>query len=164
MEKRLSPEAQAGAPAGPTRPLLIGWREYVSLPDWGVRRIKVKVDTGARTSALDVARYELVQGEGDSLVARLFLSLDRKHPVRLKMVETAVLRIVAVRNSSGGWEERPLVETTLRLGPVTKRIRLTITNRAPMRFRMILGRKALENDFVVDVSKQYLLKKVDSSQ
>ena len=164
MEKRLSPEAQPGTADNQARPLVIGWREYVGFPDWAIRRVKVKIDTGARTSALDVARYEVVGDETAGLMARLFLSLERKHPERLAAVETPVLRMVAVRNSSGAWEERPLVEATVRLGPVTKRIHLTITNRAAMRFRMILGRKALENDFVVDVSQQYLLKKVDSSK
>jgi hypothetical protein len=67
--------------------------------------------------------------------------------------------MVVVRNSSGTCEERPLVETMLRLGPVTKRVRLTITNRSNMRFRMILGRKALEGDFVVDVGKKYLMRR-----
>jgi hypothetical protein len=164
MEKRLSPEAKPAASESGARPLVIGWREYVGFPDWAIRRVKVKIDTGARTSALGVVRYELVGGKTAGLTAELFLALERKHPERLTRVETPVLRMVAVRNSSGVWEERPLLETTLRLGPVTKRIHLTITNRAAMRFRMILGRKALENDFVVDVSQQYLLKKVDSSQ
>jgi hypothetical protein len=68
--------------------------------------------------------------------------------------------MVTVRNSGGVSEDRPLVETDLRLGPVTKRVLVTITNRAPMRFRMILGRKALEGDFVVDVSRKYLWKSV----
>ena len=53
---------------------------------------------------------------------------------------------------------RPLIETALRLGPVCKRVLLTVTNRAGMRFPMILGRKALEGDFVVDVSQKYLLR------
>lgn len=157
MEKRLSPlgSAAEGDAAGP---VLVGWREYVSFPEWGVRRVKVKIDTGARTSALGVARYELTPTEGGTLVARLYLALDRKHPGELTCVETPVLRMVAVRNSTGVREQRPLVETVLSLGPVSKRICLTIANRAAMRFRMILGRKALENDFIVDVSKQYLLK------
>ena len=65
---------------------------------------------------------------------------------------------VVVSNSSGMREQRPLVETTLRLGPVTKRVRLTITNRAGMRFPMLLGREALAGCFLVDVSPKYLLK------
>ena len=67
-----------------------------------------------------------------------------------------VLKIVTVINSSGMREQRPLVETMAQLGPCRKPIRLTITNRAGMRFRMILGRQALVPDFVIDVSKKYL--------
>jgi hypothetical protein len=138
--------------------LLIGRQERIALPDWNVRRVKAKVDTGARTSALDVVGYDLTQAPGGGLVARLRLALDPKHPDRLTVVEAPVLRMVVVRHSNGTCEQRPLVETRARLGPITKPIRLTVTNRASMRFRMILGRHALAGDFVVDVSKKYLLK------
>jgi hypothetical protein len=143
---------------GPHRPVLIGWKEYADLPDWNLRRVKLKVDTGARTSVLDVTSYELLTVDGGQ-VARLRLQLSRKHPERLTVVEVPVLRTVVVRNSGGIAEHRPLLETTIRLGPVRKRIRLTVTNRAGMRFRMLLGRLALAGDFVVDVSQKYLLRK-----
>jgi hypothetical protein len=139
----------------PIRPLTVGWKEYLDFPEWGLRRIKVKIDTGARTSALDVLSYELTT-DGHIPVAQLRLALDRKHPERLTTVTTPVLRTIIVSNSNGTCEERPLIETTIRLGPVTKRVRLTLTNRAGMRFRMILGRKALEGDFIVDVSRKYV--------
>jgi hypothetical protein len=142
---------------GPGR-LLIGWKEKIALPDWNVRRIKVKVDTGARTSALDVVGYDLTEAPGGGLVARLRLALNPKHPDRLTVVEAPVLRLVVVRHSNGTCEQRPLIETRARLGPITKPIRLTVTNRASMRFRMILGRQALADHFVVDVSKRYLLR------
>src|SRR5262245_44738738 len=125
------------------KPLLIGWKEYVALPDWGVRRVQAKIDTGARTCALDGSSSDLRGAEGQALVAELRLSRDDRHAERLTKVRAPVLGMVVVSNSSGMREQRPLMETTLRLGPVTKRIRLTITNRAGMRFRMILGRKAL---------------------
>jgi hypothetical protein len=141
----------------PTPPLLIGWKEYVAFPEWGIRRVKVKVDTGARTSALDVARYRLHRLAGGGLLAELYLALDRRHPERLTVVQTPVLRTVVVCNSGGIREHRPLIEATMRLGPVTKRVRLTITNRSRMLFRIILGRKALEGNFIVDVSRKYLL-------
>jgi hypothetical protein len=158
MEERLSPTAEGQAGSSPTRPLLIGWREYVAFPEWDIRRIKVKIDTGARTSALDVASYDLLHVDGQGLVAELRLALDRKKPQQLKVIRTPVLRMVVVRSSTGIRQERPLIEAAVRLGPLVKRLRLTITNRARMRFRMILGRKALEQDFIVDVCKQYLLK------
>lgn len=147
--------APARPPGGPWR---IGWKEYVDFPEWRLRRVKVKIDTGARTSALDVASYELREAEGGGLVAELRLALHRRHPERLTVIHTPVLRMVLVCNTSGIREQRPLVETSVRLGPVCKRLLLTVTNRAGMRFPMILGRKALEGDFVVDVSAKYLFR------
>jgi hypothetical protein len=146
------------APEQPSPPLTVGWKEYVQLPEWGIRRVKAKIDTGARTSALDVVRYELHAAPDGGLTAELWLSLSRRRPEKLTTVRAPVLRMVTVRNSGGVSEERPLIETALCLGPVTKRILLTVTRRASMRFRMLLGRKALEKDFIVDVSRKYLLR------
>ena len=138
-------------------PLLIGWKERLDFPAWGVRRVKAKVDTGARTSALDAASYELYHAKGGGLWVRLRLSLLRRHSGEPLVVEVPVLRMVVVRNSGGQHEQRPLIEAEVVLGPVRKRVLLTVTNRAGMRFRVILGRLALAGDFVVDVSKKYLL-------
>jgi hypothetical protein len=154
-EPRRSTERDAAAPRH-----VLGWKEYVEFVDWGLRRIKAKVDTGARTSALDVLSYELHEDATQGLTATLKVALDPKHPSAVRELIVPVMRMVVVSNSAGMREQRPLVETTLRLGPVTKRVRLTITNRAGMRFRMILGRKALEGDFVVDVAGKYLLRRV----
>lgn len=140
------------------QPIAIGWKEHLHFTEWDLRRIRVKVDTGARTSALDVVRYELLQTAGGGLMATLYLALDHRHPGRFTRIHTPVLRTVVVRNTSGRCEERPLVETAVRLGPIHKRIRITITNRSSMRYRMILGREALAPDFLVDVSRKYLLK------
>jgi hypothetical protein len=141
------------------RPLLIGWKEYVDFPDWDVRHIKVKIDTGARTSAVGAVSYELRQEEGSGLIAELRLALRRRHPDQLTLVRAPVLRMVVVSNSSGMKEQRPLIQTCLRLGSVVKSVALTVTNRTGMLFPVILGRKALEGDFIVDVSQKYLLRK-----
>jgi hypothetical protein len=155
----LEPSVQAHEAASPTRqPLRIGWKEYLQFTEWDLRRIRVKIDTGARTSALDVVRYELFETASGGLMATLLLALDRRHPGRFTRIQTPVLRTTVVRNPGGMREERPLVETAVRIGPIHKRIRLTITNRSSMRYRMILGREALNDDFLVDVSRKYLLK------
>jgi hypothetical protein len=143
---------------GPVRPLVVGWKERLDFPAWGIRRVKAKMDTGARTSALDAVGYELYHADGAGLCIRLRLGLHHKHRDELRVVEAPVVRMVVVRNSSGMCEQRPLVETEIDLGPVRKRILLTVTNRSGMRFRVLLGRLALANDFVVDVSKKYLLR------
>ena len=136
--------------------LLVGRKEYVAFPDWGIRRVRAKVDTGARSSALDVLGYDLWEVDGQGLHVRLRLALNRGRSDRYRVVEAPVTRMVAVRNSGGACEQRPLIEATIRLGLVTRRIRLTVTDRAAMRYRMILGRQALRGKFVVDVSKKYV--------
>lgn len=138
------------------QPLMIGWKERIDFPDWQLRRVKAKIDTGARTSALDVSRCILHTLPDGVVQAELHLSLFRRKPDKVVVVETPVLGMVVVANSAGICEERPLIETTLRLGAVVKRIRLTVTSRLGMRFAVILGRKALEDDFIVDVSRKYL--------
>jgi hypothetical protein len=142
--------------AEPSGPLRIGWKERLDFPEWGLRRVRVKVDTGARTSALDAVGYDLVEGEG-GLVARLRLALRRGRRGRLREVETPVVCMTAVRNTIGIREHRPVVEALVRLGPVERRIRLTVASRAGMCYPMILGREALAGAFVVDVSRKYLL-------
>src|SRR5581483_88055 len=141
-----------------TNPLVIGWKEYGDFVDWGIRHVKIKIDTGARTSALDVCSYALRPAEDGTLVAELRLQLGRKRRRRLRTVYAPVLGMVEVRNTGGTLEQRPVIETRLRLGPVVKAVQLTVTNRACMLFRMILGRKALEGDFLVDVSRKYALR------
>jgi hypothetical protein len=137
--------------------LLIGRKEHVALPEWGIARIRAKVDTGARSSALDVLGYELWKTEAGMLRVRFRLALNRHSPDRYRVIEADVVRLVNVRNTGGDSEQRPLIAAAIQLGPVTQRIRLTLTDRAAMRHRMILGRQALRGRFVVDVSKKYLL-------
>jgi hypothetical protein len=142
-------------PAQPPEPLRVGWKEYLDLPDWGLRRLRVKMDTGARTSALDSDGYQLVQENG-TLSVRLRLTRDRRRN-RVLEVTAPVVRMAVVRSTSGQAQRRPVVCTTIRLGPVRKQIEVTIADRHPMRHRMILGREALAGTFVVDCGRMYLL-------
>jgi hypothetical protein len=139
-------------------PYVIGWKEYVDFPEWGIEKLKVKVDTGARTSAIHVSDMELYEADG-RLMVKMDVALDRGDRARHVIVHAPVVRTVVVTSSSGQRETRPVVETLMRLGPITKRVQLTATNRQSMLFRMLLGRKAVEGDFVVDVCQAYRMKK-----
>ena len=119
--------------------------------------MRVKIDTGAYSSALGAAACELVEA-GGRLTARLRLAPNRRRPRRTTTVEAPVLRMVHVTNTGGVREERPMIEAMVRLGPVQKRIRLTIARRDGLRFPMILGREALAGCFVVDVARRYVLR------
>jgi hypothetical protein len=142
-------------PAGPSSPLIIGWKEYVAFPEWHVRRVRAKIDTGACTSALDVAGCEVEETPAGP-IAHLRLTLNRRRPEKVKVLDLPVVRFVIVRNSGGVAERRPVVEALMRLGPVEKRIRLTVARREGMRYRILLGREALAGDFMVDVGRKFV--------
>ena len=141
-----------------TGPYLIGRKEFVAFPEWNLGRLRAKIDTGAFSSSLGVAKYELKRGANGRLIAWLTLCPNRHEPSRVVVVQAPVLKMVGVTCSSGVRERRPLLETTIRLGPLERRIRLTIANRSAMRCPMLLGREALNGSFLVDVSKKYLLR------
>lgn len=143
--------------AAPAAPLVIGWTEYLDLPDLGITRLKAKVDTGARTSSLHVAAIRRLSGRDDGEAEiEITMAPDRRRPERLVRARVHQLARIRVTDSGGHSELRPVIETLLVLGPVTKRVRLTLADRSTMLFRMILGRKAIEGAFVVDVSRKYL--------
>ena len=152
MKRGLPKPSDAGVVV---RPVVIGRREYLSFVEWPARRIRVKIDTGAYTSALGVASYEPTKT--DLPHVRLRLALSSKHPDRAIEVEAPVVRVTVVRNSGGTLEQRPVIEAVVRLGNVEKKIQLTLTRRSGMRCRMLLGRQALAGDFVVDVARKYVL-------
>jgi hypothetical protein len=140
--------------AEPPGLVTIGWKELVAFPEWGVS-LHAKIDTGACSSALDVAEYEL-NDTAAGPTARLHLSLDRETP-RVQVVTAPVVRHTLVRNTGGVTERRLVVEALMRLGPIENRIHLTVARRSAMRFRMLLGRSALAGSFVVDAGREYVL-------
>lgn len=137
------------------KPVLIGWREWVSLPDLGVERIKAKVDTGAATSALHVTNLRSEPRDGAT-----WLSFNI-HPMQRKdkpIVGSGAWMVDErpVRNTSGKSDLRPVIETTLVIGATSLRTEITLTSRDAMGFRMLLGRRALRRVFVVDAGHSFL--------
>lgn len=132
----------------------VGCREWMSLPDWGIARIRVKIDTGARTSALHVENLEILPD------GRLSFDvvLDRKEsPRTVRVVAAESVRTSTVRPSNGVSESRHIVETRMRLGEVEKTIEVGLVDRGPMLYRMLVGRRALGADFVIQPDEAYLL-------
>lgn len=137
-------------------PWLVGWREYVDLPDLGLRRIKAKVDTGARTSALHAVDIEHFREAGREKVR--FLVHPRHRSDDLEVICTAdVVDRRGVRSSIGHRQHRVVIQTTLTLSPeLVWPIELTLTSRSDMRFRMLIGRTALRDHVLVDPGRSYL--------
>jgi hypothetical protein len=134
-------------------PLVIGWSELVDLPDWGISRLRAKIDTGARTSALHVENLVELGGGRVAFDVRL----HRKKRDRRVHVVTHVARRGRVRSSSGHYESRIFVGTRFRIGPVVRPIEISLVDRERMLFRMLIGRTALAGLFVVDPGHRRLL-------
>jgi ribosomal protein S6--L-glutamate ligase len=134
-------------------PRIIGVAEFVDFPDWGVKSLRARVDTGARTSALHVENVRLLAGSR----VRFDVRLRRDDPTARVTVETKVSRRTPVRASTGQMEPRFFVKAHIRLGGKEQLIEVGLVDRRHMLYRMLLGRGALERRYLVDVTKRYAL-------
>lgn len=135
---------------------VLGWREWVSLPELGITWIKAKVDTGARTSALHAFELEPFQRAGKDWVRFSVHPLQGENDTVIQC-ESPVLERRDVTDSGGHLENRPVIETELLLGSFSKRIELTLTDRDTMRFKMLLGRTAMRPNLLVYPSQSFKL-------
>lgn len=135
---------------------IIGWREWANIPDLGIERVKAKIDTGARTSALHAMHLQTFKHQGETFVRfRVHPTQRRRRPEIL--CEAKLKDIRSVKNSGGQTEERYVIETTITIGKHDFTVEINLTNRAPMGFRMLLGRTALHRRFLVNPGASYLL-------
>jgi hypothetical protein len=135
--------------------LKIGWREWVALPDLGIPAIKAKIDTGARTSALHAFDLKIIEKEGREKVHFRIRPLQRKK--KLVLVCTSDLVEQRMVTDSGGHREmRPVIRTPVSMGNIRWFIEITLTRRDTMKFRMLLGRSALNARFLIDPAESYL--------
>lgn len=138
---------------------VIGWREWVSLPKLNIDRIKAKIDTGARTSALHAFSLEPFVENGKNKI-----KFDI-HPLQhnIDSIITCIADIVdkrLVTDSGGHEEERYVIETPLTIAGQSWLIEITLTERENMLFRMLLGRSALRKRFIVNPARSFLTTKV----
>lgn len=143
-----------GAPRKPAKPT-IGWREWVALPELGVDAMKVKVDTGARSSALHAFDLRSFERSGAEYVRFTIHPRQRDSTISID-AECQVVARRWVTTSSGHRTRRPVIRTSVELFGQTWPIEVTLTNRDAMGFRMLLGRQAIRRRFLVDVSSSYL--------
>ena len=133
---------------------VIGWREWVGLPELGIKSIKAKVDTGARSSSLHAYDLDWFERDGAEWVA------FKVHPAQrttktVVQAEAQVIDSRSIRSSSGKAAIRPVILTPIRILDAVFEAEVTLANRDEMGFRMLLGREAFRDRFLVDAGKSY---------
>lgn len=134
---------------------LLGWREWVDLPELGLASIKAKVDTGARTSCLHAFELDPFEQDGQAWIR------FKVHPVQkddglVVQCEVPICDQRAVTDSGGHTEQRYVICTRLRIGGWDQPVEMTLTSRDNMRFRMLIGRTTLKaGGFLVNPGLSY---------
>ena len=135
--------------------VVLGWREWVSLPRLGIERIKAKVDTGARTSALHGFKIEPFEEDGMQRVRFLIHPVQHNTDTVLECTADVVDRR-QVRDSGGHQELRWVIRSDVVIGPHRWPAELTLTSRDDMLFRMLLGRTAMTGNISVYPDKSFI--------
>ncbi len=149
-EKKKAKRRRTSKPA----PSIVGWREWAGLPELGVARLKAKIDTGARTSALHAVRIRAFEQGGVVVAAFAIHPVQRRTAPEIDCLARVIDRR-RIRSSNGLSALRYVIVTTLRLGGAEFPIELSLADRDEMGFRLLLGRDALKNRFVVDPAKSF---------
>lgn len=133
--------------------IMIGRREWLSLPDFGVDIISAKVDTGAYTSSLHAEEIEVIEREGAEWVRFATSS----HHGEVVQCEVPLVQRKRIKSSNGKARERLIVKTVARaVGGFEWEVYFSLADRSVMKCPLLLGRKALSGYFVVDTQASHL--------
>lgn len=127
---------------------VVGWKENAALPDLNVKNVIAKVDTGANLASIDASDIKIVSRENVKYVK--FKVMKRNNTVRKTSAPLEGYK--RIKSSNGDVERRPYIKTTLLMDGISKKIDLTLTDRGPMEYTMLIGRKALGRRWVVNPS------------
>ena len=133
---------------------VIGWREWIGLPDFGIKAIKAKVDTGARSSSLHAFDLHMFERDGVQWVGFNIHPVQRKRNNTVE-AEAMVHEFRSVRSSSGVAAVRPVIIANVDLLGIIWPVELTLASRDDMGFRMLLGREAFRRRFLVDAGRSF---------
>jgi len=146
-----------------TPPIVIGWREWLALPELGIAAIKAKIDTGARSSSLHVDTLVVDERDGVTWLHFSVAATGRRHAPPVQCSAPAIGRRT-VTDSGGHATLRWFIHTRIELGSACFETEINLTNRRNMLFPMLLGRSALGHRFAVDPAASYRCGKLASKK
>lgn len=137
---------------------MIGLREWINLPDLGMIGLRAKIDTGASTSCLHASDIQPFDREGQPWVrftAHLGTLVQRRHRCEAQLVS-----VKTIKSSNGHSQSRYVIRTSLTLGQRQWPVEFTLTCRKTMRYRVLLGSKALiDGQLLVNPALTYVQNK-----
>jgi hypothetical protein len=133
---------------------VVGWKENAALPDLNVKNVIAKIDTGANLASIDASDIKIVTRDKIKYVK--FKVMKRNNTVRKTSAPLEGYK--RIKSSNGDVEKRPYIKTTLLMDGISKKIELTLTDRGPMDYTMLIGRKALGKRWDVNPSISFLTK------
>lgn len=145
----------SGTPYQTTESTVVGWREWLQMPDLGVPWIKAKIDTGAKTSSLHAFEPRVIESVTGRRI-RFDIHPWQVGALDSVTVELPIHDVRAVRSSSGHSEDRYVVLMPVVLAGRRVQVEVTLTDRDDMGFRMLVGRQALIQGYVVDPARSYI--------
>jgi ribosomal protein S6--L-glutamate ligase len=134
--------------------ITVGWKEEAKLPELNISPIKVKVDTGAKTSSLHAFDIESYEKDSQTYV-KFKTSPDKRHPKKVITCEAKVIDYRKITSSNGQTQLRYVIRSPITIGNQSWDIDITLANRKKMRYKMLLGREAMEN-IIVSPHETYL--------
>lgn len=143
--------------------LLVGWREWCALPQLNVPAIKAKLDTGAKTSSLHAFDIGIHFKKGKPIV-KFSIHPLQGNPKLVIQCESPLIDQRWIMSSNGHREHRYVIATSVKIGPKIQLIEFSLSNRDPLKFRMLLGREALKNLAAIDPARSFCqgrIKKID---
>ncbi len=139
--------------------LQIGWQEWCSISKLHLPAIKAKIDTGAKTSAIHAVDIKPFTREGVAHVHFSVYPLQHNTEIK-KECSAVVIDQRMIMSSNGSQEERYIIKTNITLGDQTWEIELSLSDRDPLRFRLLLGREALQDRVLISPNKLCCLGKL----
>ncbi len=140
----------------------LGWREWLALPEFEIAQIKAKIDTGARSSALHAFVIDPYQKNNQGWLMFAIHPFQKRDDIVVEC-HAPIKDHRLVSDSGGHKQRRYVIETKVALGTNLIAAEITLTNRDSMRFRMLLGRTAINQRFIINPSVSYVQGKPSSA-